>query len=142
MLTRASSALPCDQIRKKRVVTIMANRFTPEILAKPPEIVHREKVSTNTKEIVAAFYLREDISRMCPGKRDVVHYKDNMGNRIQHQKMHLTMSLSEAHKLFIEEFGRLIRFSFFASLRPAYILPYRNMPLNICTCKIHEDFIA
>ena len=68
-----------------------------------------DTTSAETVHLVNQFYLRDDVSRMCPGKKDCLSIKDpKTGKREQKQKRLLYLTLSEAHKLFCEEFGEII----------------------------------
>ena len=52
---------------------------------------------------VQNFYLREDISRMLPGKKDYVSVKLADGKREHRQKRLLLFKIGEVHELFKEE---------------------------------------
>lgn len=52
---------------------------------------------------ILEFYLRDDISRQAPGKKDAITIREGrLKSRVQ--KRHVTMSLMEAYALFKEEF--------------------------------------
>ena len=59
-------------------------------------------LSACDKEDIQNFYQREDISLYMPGKQDVVTVRDKNGKR-KEQKRVLTMTVAEAHSLFVGE---------------------------------------
>lgn len=85
------------------------------------------------------FYLRDDISRHAPGKKDtiIIHEK---GQKKTHQMRHLTMSVLEAFRVFKEENPDVILGkSKFAALRPREVFIKSETPHNVCLCKYHEN---
>ena len=63
---------------------------------------HQVSLSPQITALVKSFYVREDISRMSPGKQGVVTIRDQDGKR-KMQKRHMYMSIKEAHGMFKEE---------------------------------------
>ena len=49
------------------------------------------------------------------------------------------MSLTNAHKLFIEETGKDISCSKFCELRPKHVKLFDSIPRNVCVCSYHEN---
>ena len=82
--------------------------------------------------MVQNFYKRDDISRISPGKRDVVTVRDATG-KVKLQKRHMIMSIKETYALFKEERSHVkIGLSKFAELRPADVLLSSQTPVNVC----------
>ena len=78
-----------------------------------------DALSPQTLEAINAVYQRDDISRMCPDKKEWISVKDDDGIRTNKQKRLLLMTISEAHQLFLSDFpGTSISFSMFAKQRP------------------------
>ena len=71
---------------------------------------------------VEAFFMRDDISRMCPGKKDFVSVKTPSG-RVQKQKRLLLLNVHEAYEVFKKESDIKIGKSKFASLRSIQVTP-------------------
>ena len=84
-------------------------------------------------------YRREDISLYMPGKQNVVTMRDENGKR-KEQKQVLTMTVAEAHSLFVGENPTIIvGKSKFAELLPAEVLLSSKMSHNICGCIYHTN---
>ena len=88
---------------------------------------------------VQDFYLRDDISRMLPGKKDYVSVKQADGKREHRQKRLLLLKIGEAHELFKEESNVQIGKSKFAELRPPQVIPSTSFDQEVCICKYHEN---
>lgn len=98
-----------------------------------------DKLSEETEMKVKQFFVRDDISRMCPGKKDVISVKTPTGREI-HQKRYLVMSIGESHKLFLSENPDLnIGMTKFHELRPKYVLPFGKKDQEVCMCIYHEN---
>ena len=87
---------------------------------------------------VEAFFMRDDISRMCPGKKDFVSVKTPSG-RVQKQKRLLLLNVHEAYEVFKKESDIKIGKSKFASLRPIQVTPLTSRDQDVCICKYHEN---
>ena len=128
---RVQSALPNSPRKKAAVIKKLAMSIdtsdsSPEKKAGPTAL------STEVENLVIQFYLRDDISRQAPGKRDSIVVKEN-GNKTTMQKRHLSMNIVEAHQLFKTDHPEIsIGKSKFASLRPAHVL---------LSVRCHEMFV-
>ena len=112
---------------------------------KQPGITHKQKgaLSTETNDAVQSFYLRDDISRQAPGRKDVVTVHDGDGEKTKCQARHLTSSVAEVHALYREEFPQIkIGKSKFAELCPQHVLLRSKLTHNLCLCSYHENFIT
>ena len=90
-------------------------------------------------KMVQNFYVRDDISRMLPGKKGYVSVKQADGKREHRQKRVLLLKIGEAHELFKEESSVKIGKSKFAELRPPQVLPSSAFDQEVCICKYHEN---
>lgn len=90
-------------------------------------------------QMVQNFYVRDDISRMLPGKKDYVSVKLPDGKRGHRQKRLLLFKIGEAHELFKEESNVQIGKSKFAELRPPQVIPSSAFDQEVCICKYHEN---
>ncbi len=93
--------------------------------------------------VVTSFYLRDDISRQSPGRKDYVTVKDVSGNDIRLQTKHLMFKLEDVFRKFCEENETCgIKLSLFCKLRPSHVLLMSQMPHNVCLCIYHDNFIS
>lgn len=88
------------------------------------ESVERKKRSdaVTEEEIckVEEFFMRDDISRMCPGKKDFISVK-TPGGRVQKQKRLLLLNVHEAFEVFMEDNDIKLGKAKLSSLRPAQL---------------------
>lgn len=82
--------------------------------------------------------MRDDISRLFPGKKDFVSVKTPSG-RVQKQKRLLLLNVHEAYEVFQEENDIKIGKSKFTSLRPIQVTPLTSRDQDVCMCKYHEN---
>ena len=96
-------------------------------------------LSAGDKKAIQNFYWREDISLYMPGKQDAITMRDKNGQR-KEQKRVLTMTVAEAHSLFVgENLTILVGKTKLSELQLAEILLSSNMPCNICGCIYHGN---
>eukprot|EP00112_Aurelia_sp_Birch-Aquarium-sp1_P023526 Seg7039.2 transcript_id=Seg7039.2/GoldUCD/mRNA.D3Y31 product="hypothetical protein" protein_id=Seg7039.2/GoldUCD/D3Y31 len=136
----AKNALPSSPGKRVSVLRRLATEFEDPVKQILPR-QHLLSLPSQTIASVKNFYVREDISRMSAGKRDVITIRDKDGKR-KLQKRHMYMSIKEAHGIFKEENPELkIGLSKFAELRPPNALLSSQTPANVCTCIYHENMI-
>ena len=94
-------------------------------------------MSLLVKEKVEAFYEDDDISRLCPGKKDCL--EEMMTLKKRRLKRLVLSNLSEIYSKFKEENPDLkIGFSTFASLRPRWcVLAGPSGTHSVCVCTHH-----
>ena len=98
-----------DLVKEKGVLSLPGPKPGPSL---PPETV----------DIVHAFYERDNISRVMPGKKDFVSVKQE-GKRVHVQKRLMLSNLREVYREFKDKFpDRKIGFSKFAELRPKHCI--------------------
>lgn len=96
----------------------------------------KDKISEEVKKEVEEFYLRGDISKELPSKRDVCKVKDKEGNAKVLQKHLMTMTLQEAFKMYKEENpGRKIAFTSFRKFKPKQVQRVSETSRRSCLCK-------
>ena len=117
----------CDQAAKRR-------KGYDEQRKKRSDALTDEEVKT-----VKDFYVRDDVSRVLPGRKDYVSVKMADGTREHRQKRWLLSSIGEAYALFKSESTMKIGLSKFAELRPAEVLPMSLHDQEVCICKYHEN---
>ena len=57
-----------------------------------------ERISQDTVNVIKTFYQRDDISRMAPGKRDVITIQSDTGKE-KVQRRHLYISIKEVYSI-------------------------------------------
>ena len=92
-------ALPKNPSRKKSVVCALAKSFG--VMNTEKKVINLG-LSACDKEAIQNFYWEEDISLYMPGKQDAITMRDKNGQR-KEQKRVLTMTVAEAHSLFVGE---------------------------------------
>ena len=104
---------------------------------------HLLSIQVETIAAVKSFYTSDDISRMAPGKRDVITVRNEDGKQ-KLQKRHLYMTIKEAYAIFKTENPDIkLGLSKFADLRPPNVLLSSQTPANVCTCVYHQNmFLA
>ena len=91
--------------------------------------------------MIEMFYQRDDISRMCPGRHDIVTVKTTDG-KVKLQKQHLYFKIRETHSIFLSEYTEVkISLSKFAMLCPPQVMLSSQTPTNMCTCIYHQNTI-
>ncbi len=85
-------SLPTSPRKRRNVLRKLVDEFGKNEDVATKANNHMLSLAAETIEAVKNFYTRDDISRMAPGKRDVVTIKDQEGNK-KMQKRHLYMSI-------------------------------------------------
>ena len=94
----------------------------------------RGTVSTRLANAVHEFYVKESVSKICPGKKDTItRYKEKKQRRV------LTDTLSNLHRKFLSG-HRYVSFTTFWRLKPLWVLPPRDSDRQTCLCKVCENF--
>ncbi|CAH3131893.1 unnamed protein product [Pocillopora meandrina] len=100
-------------------------------LPKNPQKVPEEEIRQ-----IEEFYLRDNISRILPGKKDKVSVNAESGREAIQERL-LLVNLREAHALFKEGLKLKVGFSKFVSLRPPQVLPMTLCDQEVRMCKYH-----
>ena len=98
-------------------------------------------ITEEIKLAVKSFYESDDISRICPGKRDCKVIRDVSGKKVTLQKRLILLNLKEAHKIFKDNaHNPQIGFSSFATLRPPNcVLAGSSGTHSVCVCTYHQN---
>ena len=106
-----------------------------------PSGYFREGLGKETKDLVISFYERDDISRICPGKKDSITVRMADGSKEKVQKRLLLANIAETYANFKSEFPTLkIGFSTFALLRPKWCMTVGVAGShNVCVCTYHQN---
>ena len=139
----AKKSLPTSPRKRRTILRKLADEFGKYEVLTTSSNRHNLSLTTETIETVKNFYTRDDISRMAPGKRDVVTIRDKDGKK-KLQKRHLYMSIKEAYGVFkVENPNVKIGLTKFRKLRPPNVLLSSQTPSNVCTCVYHQNmFLA
>lgn len=87
------------------------------------------------KKKVAAFYERDDVSRMMPGKQDAT----KSGGELKQTRI-LNDYLSSLHEKFkSENIDMKCSFAQFCKLRPRHVRLTSLISRNTCLCRIHQN---
>jgi hypothetical protein len=94
------------------------------------------KMKPEVKTKVVEFYLREDVSRCCPGEKDTVSVKDPITGIREHKRKHyLLANLLELYDI-VKQDG----YTSFLNLRPAECFSLTTKGCHkICVCIHHEN---
>ena len=153
-VSRVKRSLPKQDKKKTQVISEVVNSLSPRkrraVLETCDTAVKRRKSEDGRKtrsdalskeeiKLVEEFFKRDDISRMCPGKKDFVSVKTPEGRELR-QKRLLLLNVNEVYQLFKkEEPGLKIGKSKFASLRPRQVISMSIRDQEVCMCKYHEN---
>ena len=98
-------------------------------------------LSSETTEKVRQFYMRDDISREMPGKKDFLSVVNDDGKREHLQKRLMLCNLWEAHQLFKRENpDKAVGLSKFSELRPPQcIFAGSTGTHSVCVCAHHQN---
>ena len=95
----------------------------------------RDRHSDKTKKTISDFLLRDDNSKMCPGKKDTItRLKDKK------QKRHLSDTMLNLHQKFLFE-NPLMRISYglFLANRPFWVMTPSAADRETCACRTHAN---
>jgi len=111
------------------------------ILPEIPPYSKGRKISEEECQKVKSFYESDEVSRICPGKKDYVTVRDENGVKVKKQKRLILGNLQEIYQLYKENGSNpRIGFSKFASLRPKHcVLLGSNGTHTVCVCCYHQN---
>lgn len=111
------------------------------ILCEPKRRAATNYISQDVKNHVINFFLADNISQPCAGKREYVTIDEN-NQKVRKQRRLVLMNLEEAYALFKQEnIGQKIGFSTFATLRPKEcLLALHSCGTHaVCVCQYHQN---
>jgi len=111
------------------------------ILPEVPAMSKGKVISEPEKRRVARFYESDEVSRMCPGKKECLNVRDAGGQVIAMQKRLVLGNLREIFALYQKDLSNPnIGFSAFANLRPRYcVLAGSGGTHCVCVCTYHQN---
>lgn len=100
---------------------IISNRRHPTFL-----------ITNQIREEIHKFFERDDVSRMCPGKKDCL--KENKQKRL------LLETVKNLHPQFCAETGIRVSYSTLLREKPYWVVPPTKWDRDTCLCVRHENF--
>ena len=103
--------------------------------------IKARKLSEESKTKVIDFYNDDEVSRMCPGKKDFVSVKNSEGKPVHVQKRLLLANLRELYLHYKEKSnGEHVGFSKFCELRPRWCIAVGAKGMHsVCVCEYHQN---
>ena len=93
------------------------------------------------KHQIKTYYENDDVSRLCPGKKDYLSVRDENGSTTEVQKRLILSNLREVYVQFKKDYEDIhVGFSTFCSLRPKHcILAGAGGTHSVCVCTYHQN---
>ena len=133
--------LPHSPSKKRQVVKRLFKEFNILPIEVNYQKTRPDKIASELVKMIEMFYQLHDISRMCPGRRDLVTAKTTDGE-VKLKKRHFYFKLEETHAIFLSEHPEVKNsLSKFAVLRPPQVMLSPQTPTNVCTCIYHQNTI-
>lgn len=125
--------------KKKSMVLNIVNEGQHFKQLKPARKKRSDAVSEDTAKSVKAFFMRDDISWQCPGRKDVKSIKTENG-REHRQKRLLLVNLHEAYSIFCKDYAiPPLKLSKFKELKPKEVVPMNLNDQETCVCVYHAN---
>lgn len=96
--------------------------------------LHYCKITKETVNDVQEFFERDDVSRMCPGKKDCISR-----NKVKKQKRVLNDTIQNLHKKFKSSVSYKISYATFCRLRPFWVTKPKVTDRETCKCMLHSN---
>ena len=128
--------------KRVEVIRSLFKSFSPKTKVSSTEhnIVPYNTLSQETMELVASFYVDDSISRVLPGKKDVISTKHDHGTKEKKRKKLLLDDISNVYRKYLEEHpDHPIGKSKFFQLRPLWVIPVNKQSQEVCKCIYHEN---
>jgi hypothetical protein len=111
------------------------------VLSIPDKLSKGYKISEEVKAQVVAYYECDEVSRVCPGKKDTVSVRLTSGEKEKKQKRLVLANLKELYADFKKCHPNIkIGFSSFAALRPPWcVLAGSSGTHSVCVCVYHQN---
>jgi len=138
-IKRVHNALSHSPRKKIAVVAKIAVDLGLQLVTSPQTKQISTAITAETKNCVTQFYLRDDISRHFPGRKDVITTVVD-GKKQKAAKRMLMYNLKEAHHIYQEENNEnTVGLSKFCSLRPTEVYLVSSTSQVACCCPYCEN---
>jgi hypothetical protein len=132
---RVEKVLPKSPRKRVAVVQKLA---TDVLKIKLPAASTNNHGNRELEQTIINYYESDEISRVMPGKADVMTIWHKNGTKSKMQKRHLYTTVGETFQMFkADNPGCAVGISKFAS----YVLLTSKLPQNVCGCKYHNNAI-
>jgi hypothetical protein len=141
---RVIRQLPRSPRKQKEIIQSLAksHRLTIKEIEAAPKSERSNAIPLAVKECVKEFYLREDISRCSPSRKESVSIKLPSGERQNQQKHLLLLNIREAYEEFKKTFPETkIGVSKFATFRPENVRLVVEKDQETCCCPYCENLV-
>ena len=101
---------------------------------KPQNRARQTGLAEIKKRAIRQFYLRDDVNRQTPGKKNTITLR-----KIKKQRRLLCDSRKNLHRKFVAEHGQNISYAFFCRERPFWVVTPQERDRETCQCKTHEN---
>lgn len=93
-----------------------------------------KKINYKVQQDVCAFLEDDEVSKLCPGKKDCLTRK-----KIKKQKRVLSDTLINLHSRFLKVVDYKISYTSFCKLKPFWVVRHKVSERDTCMCKIHTN---
>ena len=140
-IKKLQRALPKTPPKRVEVIKSLFKSLSPKTKGKVTEhnIVPYNTLSQETLKLVANFYEDDSVSRVMPGKKDVISIKINSTKEKKRKRL-LIDDISNVHSMYLEEHpDNPIGKSKFFQLRPLWVIPVNKQSQEVGKCVYHEN---
>lgn len=134
MHSKIISGKVLKKYKSRKILYHIVNRYQQNKNSKTLQ-EHRVCKENTIKHLIEQFLQKDQISGICPGKRDII-----MKNGKEFRKRFLQDTLTNLHQKFCKETKLKISFNTFAKYKPFWIIKSKMSARNTCLCKTHINF--
>ncbi|XP_060804464.1 uncharacterized protein LOC132902617 [Amyelois transitella] len=137
----------CKILAEKRALKKIAHKFKQKFGKNLPKILglktkirfcnrrsNKNYGTLKVRENIAAFYLRDDVSRCAAGRKEC-----KTRNKQKMQVRYLLDTLSNTYRMYVEEGGKF-GFTTFYRCKPFYVIAPTRAARDTCLCIKHSNF--
>lgn len=92
-------------------------------------------LSNKVKSQITTFFEQDDVSRMCPGKKEF-----KRKGCLRKQKRLLILTLKDAYKKYMQDTSTKMSYPTFCKAKPFWVVPPTKSDRETCLCLKHENF--
>lgn len=138
-LKKSKASLPKSPRKSIAIVEKLAAQVGLQVVSPTAKRLHFG-VRDEIRSAIVKFFLRDDISRQLPGKKDVISVKRD-GVKVKVAKRLLMFNLKETHQAYLKEHEGLgsVGISTFCNLRPKEVSLVSSKSQTVCCCPYCEN---